>query len=314
MKVKHISHDDMDGKMCNVVLDYFYKNVDHVNTNYKEVNDLVKCFIDSGEYEKYDILYITDISVNKEVADKLQKLHHENESITIRLIDHHKNLEWLNEYNWSTIYSKDNVMETKCGTKLLLESLLDNDFVTVDITDVKLQQDSFKNLINLVDLVDKYDTWKWKEINCIEAKQLNDLMNIIGFSDLYIDLTTTNYNVYETIDNYSYILELEQRKINNIIKDKINEIKVINLKGYKAGVIYLENYISEVCNSICEMCSDIDLVIAINLSNKTVSLRSVEEDVDVSVIAKKYGGGGHKHASGFQINSDIDKYIIKKIL
>ena len=62
------------------------------------------------------------------------------------------------------------------------------------------------------------------------------------------------------------------------------------------------------------MCSDIDLVIAINLSNKTVSLRSVEEDVDVSLIAKEYGGGGHRHASGFEINSNIDKYIIKKIL
>lgn len=32
----------------------------------------------------------------------------------------------------------------------------------------------------------------------------------------------------------------------------------------------------------------------------TVSLYSTKEDVDVSVIAKKYGGGGHKGAAGFQ--------------
>ena len=207
MKVKHISHDDMDGKMCNVVLDYFYKNVDHVNTNYKEVNDLVKCFIDSGEYKKYDILYITDISVNKEVAEKLQKLYYEMKGIIIILIDNHKNLEWLNEYNWATIYTTDEVIETKCGTKILLERLLNNDFLMIDKIMIG-QQDSFKNLINLVNLVNEYDTWKWKEVNCIEAKQLNYLMNIIGFNDLYIDLIQNNYNVYETLNNYSYILEL----------------------------------------------------------------------------------------------------------
>lgn len=31
-----------------------------------------------------------------------------------------------------------------------------------------------------------------------------------------------------------------------------------------------------------------------------VSLYSTKEDVDVSVVAKKYGGGGHRGASGFQ--------------
>ena len=32
----------------------------------------------------------------------------------------------------------------------------------------------------------------------------------------------------------------------------------------------------------------------------TVSLYSTKSDIDVSIIAKNYGGGGHKGASGFQ--------------
>lgn len=36
------------------------------------------------------------------------------------------------------------------------------------------------------------------------------------------------------------------------------------------------------------------------------SLRSSETGADVSEIAKRYGGGGHKHASGFQIGSLSD--------
>lgn len=35
---------------------------------------------------------------------------------------------------------------------------------------------------------------------------------------------------------------------------------------------------------------------------RVFSLRSLENGADVSQIAKKFGGGGHKHASGFRIN------------
>lgn len=49
-----------------------------------------------------------------------------------------------------------------------------------------------------------------------------------------------------------------------------------------------------------------DLMLLFIYSSKgwTISLRSVSDDVDVSAIAKKYGGGGHKKAAGCQI-SDI---------
>lgn len=36
-------------------------------------------------------------------------------------------------------------------------------------------------------------------------------------------------------------------------------------------------------------------------SGRTFSLRSAEDGVDVSEIAKRYGGGGHKHAAGFKV-------------
>lgn len=37
---------------------------------------------------------------------------------------------------------------------------------------------------------------------------------------------------------------------------------------------------------------------------RVFSLRSREDGVDVSEIAKEYGGGGHKHASGFRVSFD----------
>jgi oligoribonuclease NrnB/cAMP/cGMP phosphodiesterase (DHH superfamily) len=35
------------------------------------------------------------------------------------------------------------------------------------------------------------------------------------------------------------------------------------------------------------------------------SLRSAEDGIDVSEVAKKYGGGGHKHAAGFKVPSPV---------
>jgi bifunctional oligoribonuclease and PAP phosphatase NrnA len=42
---------------------------------------------------------------------------------------------------------------------------------------------------------------------------------------------------------------------------------------------------------------------------RKVSLRSSEGDVDVSVIARKNGGGGHKRAAGFSTDLELDELI-----
>jgi nanoRNase/pAp phosphatase (c-di-AMP/oligoRNAs hydrolase) len=36
-------------------------------------------------------------------------------------------------------------------------------------------------------------------------------------------------------------------------------------------------------------------------THRVFSLRSTPEGMDVSEIAKQYGGGGHKHSAGFRI-------------
>ncbi len=46
-----------------------------------------------------------------------------------------------------------------------------------------------------------------------------------------------------------------------------------------------------------------------------VSLRS-SADVDVSAIAKRFGGGGHYHAAGISLDSGVEESeaVIRKIL
>lgn len=39
-------------------------------------------------------------------------------------------------------------------------------------------------------------------------------------------------------------------------------------------------------------------------THRIFSLRSSDTGMDVSTIAKQYGGGGHVHAAGFRVNRD----------
>lgn len=47
-------------------------------------------------------------------------------------------------------------------------------------------------------------------------------------------------------------------------------------------------------------------------NNTKISLRSKSNEIDVSKISLRYGGGGHSKAAGFEINENIDK--VKKLI
>ena len=40
-----------------------------------------------------------------------------------------------------------------------------------------------------------------------------------------------------------------------------------------------------------------------------VSLRATDDDVDVSIIARAQGGGGHRRAAGFSTTLELDELI-----
>ena len=42
---------------------------------------------------------------------------------------------------------------------------------------------------------------------------------------------------------------------------------------------------------------------------RRVSLRTTAEDIDVSVIARKSGGGGHRQAAGFSSEASVDEVV-----
>ena len=89
--------------------------------------------------------------------------------------------------------------------------------------------------------------------------------------------------------------------------------KAYVIDGQRVFVVNSASLISELGNAICEWCDDELVVPAYDYALIWrydapkdlcyISLRSLQDsDNDVEIVAKKNGGGGHKHAAGFEMS------------
>lgn len=134
LRILNITHSDMDGIACSIVLKNFYKTVHVLPTNY---NTEWKLADDAKAYEgKYDIIICTDFCPTKAYAD-LCKLGH------VLVIDHHESV--MDRNNNETI-----VINTQWSATALVYKFISK----------------FKNisyLDNFVKLVDDWDMFRLKD-------------------------------------------------------------------------------------------------------------------------------------------------------
>ena len=299
--IKLFTHTDLDGVSCEILGKIaFEEDIDVVRCNYGDIDAKVEEFINSTE--EYDKLFITDISVNKEIADKLLSI-----SDKVILLDHHKTALWLNEYPYALVQVEDESVGKMCGAYLFYEYLKKNHKEFDDTPALKL----------FIDYVRMYDTWEWKEkYDNIIPKRLNDLMYIDGPNE-FIDKMTYRLgnNLFILDDTDLMKLQIEQTYINSYIAQK-NETLMVNddlFPEYTVGITFADKYISELGNRLCELHPELDFVVLINMSTLTVSYRTVKDDLDLSDIAKGFGGGGHPKASGSRFDASIVNDMLNNI-
>ena len=148
----------------------------------------------SSEKDKYDLVFITDISVNEEVAEIIECYKDEKVYPKITLLDHHPTALELNKYEWANVIIKDKLIWSSVdfnadqeykvsGTYLFYKWLNENNY---NMESIKCLGDQ-RNLSFFVETVRRYDTWEWKTIfNIEEPKLWNDLFYILG-RDIFMD-------------------------------------------------------------------------------------------------------------------------------
>ena len=149
----------------------------------------------------------------------------------------------------------------------------------------------------LIEHIDDRDRWQFKLDGTREV-------NAVAFS---YDYSFANWDLM--IDTPIEELKVEGRAIlrrhNKDVKELssvvVRKMMIDNYVVPVANVPY--QYGSELCNILCQG-EPFAAYYYDKPGGREFGLRSSEDGIDVSEIAKKFGGGGHKNASGFRVSRE----------
>jgi oligoribonuclease NrnB/cAMP/cGMP phosphodiesterase (DHH superfamily) len=131
------------------------------------------------------------------------------------------------------------------------------------------------------------------------------LLYLIG-REKFVKRFSENVSV-EFTEGEKLLLEVEEDRIKKYI-DKVSK-KVIpaKIENYNAGVVFAEQYISELGNAIAEQNPNLDFIAIVNVGGGGISYRRREGiDIDLGQLVKVFGGGGHPSAAGSSLYHRLD--------
>lgn len=166
----------------------------------------------------------------------------------------------------------------------------------------------------ILKFVEDRDIWNWKLEDSKEFSAGLPLMNF-EYTDTFL-LLLDKSGIISIIEKGSTILEYQDTIITRKIRS-IKEENFITIDGDRILCINNNNLISEVGNEFSKL-TEQKSAVQYFITDKDIvfSLRSID-DVDVSKIAKAFGGGGHKKSAGFNIplkDFKYEKFFIDKRL
>ena len=282
---------DLDGWASGAIVKYKFPEAEMFPINYGDQ-------FPWGEIKGGETVYMVDFSLQPFNDMVLLATFLKGNGGELVWIDHHKGV--VEDFKKSNIPCSG-IIDTSCAAcELTWEYLFGNE------------------VFKFIRLLSLYDIWSHddKEFNWdfIEEFQYGfkahskDPKDSMEFWKDWI-LGSFNMNEREQQDYVQLIAE-SGKLIKSYVEDRFRlEISSrsykINWEGYKCLVINSDPYIANFMSRGKEF-EDCD--IAINYANIrgeswTVSLRTLRDDIDLSKLAKKYGGNGHVKSSGFNWKS-----------
>lgn len=222
-------------------------------------------------------IYIVDFSFTKDV---LQTLVDTNKSVMV--IDHH-------------ISAKDDVLSFE-------GNIFDNDHSGAVLAWKYFHPDII--VPPLLEYVEDHDLWRFA---LPENREFNVALGTVEMTfeawDVLIMQLEEENNLINFIAKGSLLAKFEDKLVAHMVTRK----ERVLFEGHEVWALNTSEYASVLGNQLAELNlaeeqTPIGIVYYHSDGRVKMSLRSIG-DTDVSVIAQKYGGGGHKNASGMAVDS-----------
>ena len=137
--------------------------------------------------------------------------------------------------------------------------------------------------------------WKWE---LPYSKEFAAAFDMVPFEFEEFEKFEDDSVFDDAVKRGSYILAYSK----TVVKKVCDKAQLRKMDGKDVMVVNASHWMSEIGARLAPDCDFAMIWYWDHESKETkVSLRAFHDTVDVSEIAKKYGGGGHKKASGFQL-------------
>lgn len=278
---------DMDGYSSGAIVRLKYPDVKLTGWDYKdEIPEL-------GQFKGEDVIMI-DITFPLE---KLLALSHITNSLLV--IDHHisfkkeydKFIEGSNKFKDFTYIYEDRIAACEIGWKYLFPD---------------------KPIPLAVTLMGRYDTWRqeegdWaKETLPFKYYMYGQCNSTEGFPTWVLD-SESDLFIYECVNSGIDIMKYQDMMDEAATRAYSFEREVYGLRGLVLNIPYFNS--ESLKTKYNPDLHDIMVGFVFTGTKWSVSLRSAKPDVDVSIIAKARGGGGHKGAAGFEVKTFEEIFI-----
>ena len=330
--IHHLSHIDLDGYSCQLVIKYTPYKVTNYNANYgAEIRSKLDLILENIKKSKDDaLILITDLNLTADesrwINGEIIKLNDNKKNVKLTLLDHHgSGEESAKKYEW---YYLD---VTRCATKITYDYALEH---------FELEEPSWMN--KFVNVVNAVDLWKQEEVEnfeygkvCMrlvtETRELNRVMFAKEDNNYKLSLLLEATKLLDK-DNAPILLD---EKIHAIKKEFFKEDKdntldnlatkyVVSLlgtkrdmmtiyyKGYRGFLSYGVGNTSIVGNGFLLAYPEYDFIVDVSYRG-AMSLRA-NNQVNVALISKEWAnGGGHPNAAGGRIMGFKEQYRYDKV-
>jgi len=307
MKVKIFSHvADPDGLGCVVLAKLVYEDVSFTLCNYDDINVQFHHFIENKEYENFDKIFITDISLSNEYLKKIQ----ENDSLRAKclLFDHHESFEKTIDGVYDFVTLKIKTKEGLCsGTSLFYEYLKNSTHNKI------LEKQVVEEFVRLTRL---HDTWEWKRENNLKAYHLQDLFQFLSpFGYLYhFVLKCQKEDVFCYTSEEENWINIQIQNNEKAINQMLHQVIVKTESSITYGSLFgLYEYRNALAEKLKISRPEIDIMILLAVDNQSASFRSLK-DIPVDGLALEYGGGGHARTAACPLNPETTLKLIKRFM
>jgi uncharacterized protein len=257
-----LTHTDLDGIGCAVL----FAGAASGGAGFElvengQIDGRVRAALASGA----DIL-VTDHGVSEETADLVDDFVARGGRFS--LLDHHRSALPLAARGWAV------VDESRSATGLLFDHLG--------------RPPAFEEFARLVE---DHDLWRHEDPRSERLAALVGLLGHERFLERFRDDPAVSFREGELL-----LLENAERRREDFLRKKVEQARVVERGGERWAVCYAEDYQSDLAERLMNDLGVTSTAI-VNPGKRTVSLRS--RGGDVSVLARRFGGGGHARAAAF---------------